>query len=232
MRSPQLPNSADRVPKSLMYIYRCIFSRRSMLAPPLLPLGQCCLWPLCVGGGPCAARFSDNGSTLPPGHSMMAGAVLQMTTVGQGQAPRRVAEMIVTIFTMVSGMLFNGVIVGTVGRAMMQASSRATTMYAGQRKVTAVGSLAGVRYQMTDDPRAIMHAPCMVINHACMAIRVRLSAAPAIATAPASLCPSTQHAHVWQRAWRSTPGLTTAVWHRAACIHHIACPGNALCACE
>ncbi|KXZ48680.1 hypothetical protein GPECTOR_26g583 [Gonium pectorale] len=69
-----------------------------------------------------------------------------LTTTGQGQAPRRLGEQIVSNLCSVYGMVFNGLVVGVVGRALMQASGDASALYLSRKKVGLVSTWARLRH--------------------------------------------------------------------------------------
>eukprot|EP00198_Chlamydomonas_reinhardtii_P008109 XP_001697446.1 predicted protein [Chlamydomonas reinhardtii] len=69
-----------------------------------------------------------------------------LTTTGAGQAPRQAGEQVVSNFCSVYGMVFNGLVVGVVGRALMQATGDASNLYLSRKKVGLVSSWADTRH--------------------------------------------------------------------------------------
>ncbi|EFJ48767.1 hypothetical protein VOLCADRAFT_90590 [Volvox carteri f. nagariensis] len=69
-----------------------------------------------------------------------------LTTTGQGQAPRRLGEQILSNFCSVYGMVFNGLVVGIVGEALMRASGDASALLLSKRDVARATSWAAMRH--------------------------------------------------------------------------------------
>ncbi|GFR45612.1 hypothetical protein Agub_g7019 [Astrephomene gubernaculifera] len=95
------------------------------------------------GGG------GDGGEAMSPAVLWMHASywvTTVLTTAGQGQAPRRLGEQIVSNFCSVYGMVFNGLVVGVVGRALIQASNHATALYCSRKEVGRVSYWARLRH--------------------------------------------------------------------------------------
>ncbi|KAG2455022.1 hypothetical protein HYH02_000847 [Chlamydomonas schloesseri] len=93
--------------------------------------------------------WSGMWDTLHPAHlwyNAVYWVITALTTTGAGQAPRQVGEQVVSNFCSVYGMVFNGLVVGVVGRALMQATGDASNLYLSRKKVGLVSNWADTRH--------------------------------------------------------------------------------------